>query len=93
MEVNSLVLTQPLGLLLLPLVAMLLMVLCVRCRELRGEWEQPGAGHMPGIFPKFQLLGLPWCCPCHKALRLLAPLPSTHVPYSLTASLPSLRQC
>lgn len=36
MEVNSLVLTQPLGLLLLPLVAMLLMVLCVRCRELRA---------------------------------------------------------
>ncbi|XP_004856078.1 linker for activation of T-cells family member 1 isoform X2 [Heterocephalus glaber] len=34
MEVSSLVLTEPLGLLLLPLVAMLLMALCVRCREL-----------------------------------------------------------
>ncbi|KFO33547.1 Linker for activation of T-cells family member 1 [Fukomys damarensis] len=34
MEGSSLVLTEPLGLLLLPLVAMLLMALCVRCREL-----------------------------------------------------------
>lgn len=28
-----------LGLLLLPLLAVLLMALCVRCRELPGEWE------------------------------------------------------
>ncbi|KAM6166291.1 linker for activation of T-cells family member 1 [Erethizon dorsatum] len=38
MEVNSMVLTEPLGLLLLPLVAMLLTVLCVRCRELRASY-------------------------------------------------------
>ncbi|XP_023416676.1 linker for activation of T-cells family member 1 isoform X2 [Cavia porcellus] len=38
MEENSVVLSEPLGLLLLPLIAMLLMVLCVRCRELRGSY-------------------------------------------------------
>ncbi|XP_023573049.1 linker for activation of T-cells family member 1 isoform X3 [Octodon degus] len=38
MEVGSVVLTEPLGLLLLPLVAGLLMVLCVRCRELRASY-------------------------------------------------------
>ncbi|XP_005405208.1 PREDICTED: linker for activation of T-cells family member 1 isoform X2 [Chinchilla lanigera] len=38
MEVTSAVLTEPLGLLLLPLVAMLLTVLCVRCRELRASY-------------------------------------------------------
>lgn len=31
-----------LGLLLLPLLAVLLMALCVRCRELPGEWELVG---------------------------------------------------
>lgn len=31
-----------LGLLLLPLLAVLLMALCVRCRELPSEWELAG---------------------------------------------------
>lgn len=38
----AILLPLALGLLLLPLLAVLLMALCVRCRELPGEWELVG---------------------------------------------------
>lgn len=41
MEAVSLI-PYALGLLLLPLLAVLLMALCVRCRELPGEWVLVG---------------------------------------------------
>ena len=63
-----------LGLLLLPLLAVLLMALCVRCRELPGEWvlvgcpdaqthRQGSSPHAPtplSLFNSFELLRAPY---------------------------------
>ncbi|XP_010621808.1 linker for activation of T-cells family member 1 [Fukomys damarensis] len=80
MEGSSLVLTEPLGLLLLPLVAMLLMALCVRCRELPDSCGGAGEDrlHTESILFKPPQALAPWPIPY--------PLPSQtdllHIPRS-----------
>jgi hypothetical protein len=80
MEANSLT-PFALGLLLLPVLATLLAALCVRCRELPGEWGAGGfwvlgTGTILALYPAPRPSNGPHLCPIRCPGPLRAPGPS-----------------
>ncbi|XP_077880285.1 linker for activation of T-cells family member 1 isoform X2 [Ictidomys tridecemlineatus] len=84
MEVAGLT-PYPLGLLLLPLLAMLLIALCVRCHEPPGEWGaggDPKGGPDPGPRPQPSSPSPPQLFPGTQGPRAPAPVPLHPCPIS-----------